>query len=111
MPECKYRLCHVIFESSGRGKKKKYCCTQHRDKERYRLKMDQQFLARKGVSHEEHQMAREYAALNCLHYTKCLFGLRMSCFGCDYTEFQKDAWKHEPGVLICNETDFTDHIA
>ena len=105
MPECKYRLCHVKFEPSGRGKKKKYCCTQHRDKERYRLRKDKQFLAKNYVSNKDYQAARDYAALNCLLYTKCLFGLRMSCFGCDYKEFKKDAWKHEPGVLIYNGVD------
>ena len=113
MPECKYRSCDVTFEitANHRGVKKEYCCQKHGDKERYLLKKDQQFIVSEGVSGKEHQEAREYASLNCLHYTKCLFGVRMKCWGCDYTEFQKDAWKHEPGVLICNETDFTDHIA
>ena len=110
MPECKYRLCHVIFEPGGKGNKKKYYCTQHRDNERYRLRMDKQFLAINGVSKEECQAAREQAILNCADYLGCLnIAYRvdgdMNCHNCSKPT-TTDAWKHEPGVLIYDGVDY-----
>jgi len=109
MPECKYRLCHVIFEPGGRSKKKEYCCDKHRHKERYRLKMDQQFITRECVTEKECQAAREQAILNCADYLGCLDIVyrddgNMNCHNCSKPT-TIDAWKHEPGVLICNGDD------
>ena len=116
MPECKYRLCKNTFQPGGRSKKKKYCCTNHRDKERYRLRMDQQFIARNGVSKKEHQDARKKAILNCDDYMDCLniayrADANMNCHNCNKAT-TIDAWQHEPGVLINNDPyDYSMHIA
>ena len=116
MPECKHRFCDVVFEPGGRSKKKEYCCTKHRDKERYLLRIGQQFIVRNGISEKEHQAAREFAIMNCLKYRDCLDAAYMDdndmgCAGCGESDMVYGAWKKEPGMLYCEDYDFTDHIA
>jgi len=103
MPECKYRLCDVTFETKTgkRGIKKEYCCPKHGKAER-RLRGIEVGAARdykNRVPAEQKQAARVHSSLNCLNYTKCLFGVRMNCLGCDKAEYQTDAFRLEPGML------------
>jgi len=104
MPECKYRLCANTFKLNPRqrGQKKEYCCPQHGKAERrlngLELRAAKDYKNR--VPAERKQAARINASINCLNYTKCLFGVRMNCLDCDKAEFQADAFRHEPGVLV-----------
>jgi len=106
MPECKYRLCENMFELNPgqRGQKKEYCCPQHGKAERRLVGLEVGAARdyKNRVPAEQKQAARVHASLNCLNYTKCLFGVRMNCLDCDKAEYQADAFRLEPGMLYHN---------
>ena len=110
--ECRYRRCKQIRKTYD--KRRRYCNRDHQQAEGRiirALKQSQeetdQRLSRKNARIE----ARMDASLNCTLHRGCLDAEKLPCLNCTKKIWQKDTWKHEPGVLICNETDYTDHIA
>ena len=124
MAICAWKECDNWFDgtNTNRGRKRIYCCPQcnkyaYRSRQNERRKIARH-MAKGNVALLDGvaTKARIHASLTCPKYSGCINiayrndGL-LGCWKCTKRIYMEDAWKHEPGVLICNETDFTDHIA
>ena len=101
------RACLFCGESFTTGRSSKlYCqsqCQQATDRGTRAASQTAEQTAAKQRRKDERTEARQRASLNCECYTECLRAFKLPCWKCDRMEYNIDAWKHEPGVLVHNE--------
>lgn len=99
---CDLEGCENEFRARGL---KRHCCIEHKIHAQW-IREGKKQLKQRRKAKELNEKARIFAALNCIHYTKCICSVQVNCYNCQQSEMIQDAWQHEPGVLYNQQSDY-----
>ena len=105
MVKCGWPKCDIEFDETtpSPGHKRKYCCNEHKKYAGWERVDERKIKARLELK-KKREAARIYAAINCLNYTSCICNTAINCLNCESAETVKDAFRHEPGILVHDQS-------